>query len=327
MRFLPLLALPMLVAGARAADEPGLAYIRKAKAYGVRQAVTTDSLKNHQGIAFYDVRGVTSGSLRTEDGAGILLASGGGPILVDTPAVPDWLTSETEVRLLVKAERADEYSELKLTLIQAVPEAIVGAAEAIIQAKASKAGALKTTATGHYEPRRGHRNPVPPQQWVLPTSEVTPIYAQFIRKQNPKLGIAESDRIAQGIVGFSLHYGVDARLVMAILMVESGFDPGATSRSGAMGLGQLMPGTAKWMGVRNAYDTVDNLYGCIKLLSYHLKDYRSQGKDEDTALRLALAAYNAGEGAVRRHGGVPPYRETQRYVAKVIGLYYAFLGT
>lgn len=323
MRCLPLLALPMLVAGARAADDPGLAYIRKAKSLGIRSVVTTDALKNHQGIAFYDIRGITNGSLRTEDGAGILIASSNGPLLVDTPNVPDWIAAETEARMLVKAEKADEYSEIHLTLIQAAPQAVVGAAEAVVQAKASKASANKPAYTA---PRRGHRNVVPAKDWYLPTSEVTPIYAQFIQKRNPKLGARESDRIAKSIVGFSLRYGVDARLVMAILMVESGFDPGATSRSGAMGLGQLMPGTAKWMGVRNAYDSVDNLYGCIKLLSYHLRDYRSKGHDEATVLKLALAAYNAGEGAVRRHGGVPPYRETQRYVVKVTGLYYALLG-
>ncbi|RYG47449.1 lytic transglycosylase domain-containing protein [bacterium] len=324
MRSVFILALPLLAAGARAADEPGLAYIRKVKAYGVKGAVTADALNNVKGTAFFDVRGVTNGSLRMENGAGILIGAKSGPIMVDTPSVPEWLVAETEVRLLVRAERAEEYGEVRIFLIAAAPQAVVGAAEAIVSSKAAKAVAKAPSKPANIA-QRGHRQAAR-REWVLAPNDVTPIYAQFIRKQNSKLSDREANRIAASVINYSLRYGVDARLVMAILMVESGFDPGATSRSGAMGLGQLMPGTARWMGVRNAYDSVDNLYGCIKLLSVHLRDYRAKGHAEDKVLRLALAAYNAGAGAVRRHGGVPPYRETQRYVVKVLGLYYAFLG-
>jgi soluble lytic murein transglycosylase-like protein len=110
-------------------------------------------------------------------------------------------------------------------------------------------------------------------------------------------------------------------------MVESGFNPNSVSRSGAMGLGQLMPGTARWMGVADPFDTTQNLYGSVKLLRQHLDKYRRQTGGEDfESLVLSLAAYNAGEGAVRRHGGVPPYRETQSYVRKVVGLYYKLAG-
>ncbi|RYG35276.1 hypothetical protein EON81_13195, partial [bacterium] len=184
--------------------------------------------------------------------------------MVDTPTVPEWLVAETEVRLLVKAERSDEYGEVRITLIQAAPQAVVGAAEALVSAKASKAASKAPSAPKNIE-QRGHRQAAK-RDWVLTPNDVTPIYSEFIRKQNSKLTKTEADRIAASVINYSLRYGVDARLVMAILMVESGFDPGATSRSGAMGLGQLMPGTARWMGVRNAYDSVDNLYGCIKLL-------------------------------------------------------------
>ena len=164
------------------------------------------------------------------------------------------------------------------------------------------------------------------KSWTLPVSEVTPIYADFVRKQNPRLSKAESTQIAKALIGFSLEYGVDARLIIAMVIAESGFNPHSTSRTGAMGLGQLMPGTAKWMGVTNAYDSTDNLYGTVKLIRSHLTQYQKQTGDEFESIRLALAAYNAGAGAVSRAGGVPHYRETQNYVKKVIGLYYSLCG-
>jgi soluble lytic murein transglycosylase-like protein len=134
-------------------------------------------------------------------------------------------------------------------------------------------------------------------------------------------------KIAQGVVGFSLRYGVDARLVMAILMTESTFDPNEVSHAGARGLGQLMPDTARELGVRNVHDPAENIYGSVKLMRQHLDRYYRQTRgDGFQALVLSLAAYNAGPGAVRRHGGVPPYRETQRYIQKVQRYYRAFRG-
>ncbi len=114
---------------------------------------------------------------------------------------------------------------------------------------------------------------------------------------------------------------------MAMVMVESGFNPSATSRTGAMGLGQLMPGTAAGMGVSHAYDSIENLYGTVRLIRNHIENYQRTTGDGYTSLVLALAAYNAGAGAVSRHGGVPPYRETQNYVRKVISIYRALCGT
>ena len=84
-----------------------------------------------------------------------------------------------------------------------------------------------------------------------------------------------------------------------------------------------MPGTAQWMGVRNSFDTTDNLYGTVKLLRTHLDQYRTA---EGVDLARTLAAYNAGMGAVKRYNGVPPYRETQAYVRKVTGIYDRLCG-
>jgi hypothetical protein len=109
-------------------------------------------------------------------------------------------------------------------------------------------------------------------------------------------------------------HGLDPGLVMAVVSVESGFRPEAVSPKGARGLMQLMPRTAESLGVVDAFDPAQNLDGGARHLGQLLTLY---GGD----LVKALAAYNAGEGAVERHGGVPPYRETRAYVKKVLERY------
>jgi soluble lytic murein transglycosylase-like protein len=109
-------------------------------------------------------------------------------------------------------------------------------------------------------------------------------------------------------------HGLDPDLVMAVVSVESGFRPQALSPKGAQGLMQLMPKTASSLGVADAFDPAQNLDGGARHLGQLLTLY---GGD----LTRALAAYNAGEGAVDRHGGVPPYRETRAYVKKVLDRY------
>ncbi len=108
--------------------------------------------------------------------------------------------------------------------------------------------------------------------------------------------------------------GLEARLVQAVVQAESGYNVQARSSKGAMGLMQLMPATARELRVRDPYDPEQNVRGGTTYLRRMLDHF-------DGSLVLALAAYNAGPGAVERHGGVPPYRETQNYVRKVYGLY------
>ena len=111
-------------------------------------------------------------------------------------------------------------------------------------------------------------------------------------------------------------HGLDPELVLAVVSVESAFQPQAVSPKGAQGLMQLMPATAESLGVKDTFDPGENLDGGARHLGSLLALY-------DGDLPRALAAYNAGAGAVERHRGVPPYRETRGYVKKVLARYRA----
>jgi hypothetical protein len=106
-------------------------------------------------------------------------------------------------------------------------------------------------------------------------------------------------------------YKVDYALVKAVIKAESNFNPSAVSRKGARGLMQLMPETAGVLGVTDSFQPEDNIHGGVRYLRYLLDLF-------DGDLKLALAAYNAGENAVLRHSGVPPYKETKTYIQRVL---------
>jgi soluble lytic murein transglycosylase-like protein len=130
-----------------------------------------------------------------------------------------------------------------------------------------------------------------------------------------EVGVATTGQIenpyGELIASMSEAHGVDPNLVRALIEVESNYRPKATSPRGAMGLMQLMPSTAREYNVRNPYDPKSNVAAGVK----HLKSLIDRW-----GVELALAAYNAGEGAVRKFNGIPPYRETRNYVSRILSL-------
>lgn len=133
------------------------------------------------------------------------------------------------------------------------------------------------------------------------------------REENPFVQV-DRKMLERIIVSTARQHSVETALVKAVVKVESSFDPNAVSVSGAMGLMQLMPGTASFLGVTNPFDPAENVSGGVRLLRSHLDQYGGN-------ITLALAAYHAGPGRVKTHGGVPPIPQTHRYIWKVLKAY------
>ena len=154
-------------------------------------------------------------------------------------------------------------------------------------------------------------SPRPGYSWVMGETKSAPVRTAV--KKVPR------DQLDELIYISAARHGVDPALVRAVVKAESDYDAGAVSAVGARGLMQLMPETARLMGVDDIHDPEQNIDGGTRYLTRLLDRF-------DWEVALALAAYNAGEGAVRRHGGVPPYSETQDFVEKVLGYYRVYRG-
>lgn len=135
---------------------------------------------------------------------------------------------------------------------------------------------------------------------------------RYIPKAQPASDAAQSQNVVrQHIEATATRFGVDRNLVDAVAWQESRYNPRAISKAGAVGVMQLMPETARQLGVHNLYDVEQNVVGGTAYLRQQLERFGNN-------VPLALAAYNAGPGAVIKYGGIPPYRETQNYVRQIM---------
>lgn len=149
---------------------------------------------------------------------------------------------------------------------------------------------------------------------IIIDREVRNEYAKM-RTQNKSLVFGGNTKYDEYINNYAMLNGIDPLLVKAVIKQESGFNPQARSSAGAGGLMQLMPATARGLGVKNVYDPRENIAAGTKYLANLIKKY-------DGNVPLALAAYNAGSGNVKKYGNkIPPFRETQNYVRNIMATY------
>jgi hypothetical protein len=172
---------------------------------------------------------------------------------------------------------------------------------------------VKNTTDGAFQDPPFYRGPVPNKvstdTALSPEAGVTP-------EQTPE---EYQDRFHPIIIEAASAHEVDPVLIKAVIMAESGYNPRAVSKKGAMGLMQLMPETAADLGVEDVFDPEQNIHGGVKYLKQLMTRF-------DGSVRLALAAYNAGTSKVRKYRGVPPYKATRFYIEKVLNLYRLYQG-
>ncbi len=260
----------------------------------------TTNLANRTGQTV-ELVGTVSGTFSGSDHVGFLLRiDGGQPIILTLPAVDPDVIIGAKVRVLAHLPDAGVVLDG------------VAVTRATAEAAPADTAAPPVPEVYYKPPERLHDTPAPVATYgagLAGQSEVVMIYANRIREYNPRLSDVTAQKIAFNLLDKSERNGVDPRLTFALVLQESRFNPNAVSCHGAQGLGQLMPGTAAGLGVKDAFDIEQNLDGSVHYLADQLRTFGRYS--------LALAAYNAGPKAVMKYNGVPPYRETQNYVSVV----------
>ncbi len=340
------LGLLPLLAGAQSMSLQDFLKLRKEN--GISQATAAEQLQTLIGTKTIEVAGVVRGTIETDKGQMLILdMKGGGDLYIDGKSFPAWIkVSLTPARIIIRTSKTDENSLIKSEFIGAASEAMVAeydAAHAPRHPKVEKTSGSRPVRTGGSRGSRGGGRPsstpggnptisgsigsgrtaatsVSSQQFA----QVLPAYSDFAAHANPRLSQDQADQIADSVIRHSVKYGLDARLVMAVIQIESDFNPHCTSGAGAMGLGQLMRANCEECGISDPYNIDQNIFGTCVQLKQHFDRYAD--RDDETRLVLTLAAFNAGPGAVKRFGGVPPYRETQNYVRKVTDKYRQLCG-
>lgn len=234
-----------------------------------------------------EVSGTVNGIAKCGSTASLILDCSGESLLIRSSGeIPDSISTGSKIRALVRIGEGSIASLSDLELIESIDDYEVSVLERRLTPKKPEVAPSP------------HR-PVAPSQlasrggWFDPAARIKEIfqpYKKAIARFNPRLKDDQLNTITSSVLTFSWHYQVDPRLVVAIILTESGFKPNATSPVGAMGLGQLMPGTARGMGVSNAYDPVQNIEASTRLIHGHLDRYGD--------IALALSAYNAGKSVV-----------------------------
>lgn len=306
-------------------------YLAFGKRHSAVRVRTADDQTSDLAGRMVEVRGRLSGISKSGDGGCMIIATPeGGSFVIESAQVPSE-PSGTLLACLVKTPESSGQGALQLVAwtydadLQRHEQSAAASAKPKSEPSEPPKPAQKGMAAGapvkNEEPAKAAKG--------LTGEELVAIYANAIKGFNKRLSNSEADTIARSILGFSYRYKLDARLVCAVILAESHFKIEATSHCGAQGLGQLMPGTAAGLGVNNAYDPVENVYGSVRYIKSMLDRMSGNKQWNDLTwkdLSLALAAYNAGPGAVKKHGGIPPYRETQNYVKKVTEIYKKLCG-
>ena len=315
------------------AESPSERYLDARNNYPPRLGLTLDVVaKNPDAYkgATVELTGRLMGLARSDEGASLMLATEGyGSLVLQMSRVPDWVQSGDRLRVLAVIGGGKEPGTtigLPDLLIVAVASASdIQAMEARWQEdkKYREARNKQNSAALKAAAARLARSPLPsnkPGRTTLASrgagargsvasgglsSDSMSVYQQYrayIRAQRSKLTEQQVDSITTAILAYSERFDVDPRLVIALIMAESSFNPSTTSHKGAMGLGQLMPDEVKTLGLTNPYDPVQNVAGSIYLLRGRLDKYSGGAAREDLTMRqiiLALASYNAGMGAVK----------------------------
>ena len=347
------LVLSFAVVGAVAAkadDAVATSYLHLRNSLGVVPGSITDLTNDQnsqvQTAKYYEFSGRIVGQVSSDDQPVVLLQSGSVSTEVEASETflssTDWMNTGNVVRVLVKsAPNPNGDGNLPaLVLISAGPEDNISALEKTLAADDAKAAlaakarmqsrsVLETSRSGSF-PSRYVQSSVPVTGLSDRAAAIFPAYYNMICRLNPKLSDSDATSITKSILYYADVYQLDPRLIVAMVTAESGFDPYSVSRTGAMGLGQLMPETANEHGVTNAFDPQQNIMAAVQILSSHVQQYGGAepcGVVPINTLLLTMAAYNAGEGAVKKYGGVPPYKETQNYVRKVNEIYRQLCGS
>jgi len=311
--------LAVMAAGACAASLTADQYITVRKSLGTStpQFAVLKSNPSAYVNKIVEIAGTITGIAKCGDTASVILDCAGNSVLVKSSGdLQDPVSTGNKIRVLVRVGEGSIASLSDLEFVECISDYEISVRERQLAPKPTPAKvAPAKTAPASQPANLASRGGFDPQARIR---EVFGAYKKAIARFNPKLKDDQLNTITNSILAFSWNYQVDPRLVVAVILTESGFKPNATSPVGAMGLGQLMPGTARGMGVRDAYDPVQNIEASTRLIHGHMAKYGD--------IKLALSAYNAGPGAVRKYGGVPPYRETQNYIKKVTALYNAFCG-